>query len=174
MIMTAEERVSKAINQTPTQIVLGGETYNVAPSSAGTMAEVSAIVAQYPEFELSETLGGALAQAKDYDLVPDVLAALILGSRKMHKPAIEVKTEITRLLGFIPVKRKREVKIDGVTKFDQLRDVLRHDVPPSETQAALKILLVDNVETAFFFDCIIFLRGTSITRPTKMTAFGQA
>ena len=84
MSAEVQAKVADTIMQRPSEVRLGGKVYRVAPPSIGTLILVSDMISRLPEdtpTRKGREKEDILAVAKDFGLVPEILAALILGAR---------------------------------------------------------------------------------------------
>lgn len=91
---TIEEQVADTILQQPDEITIGGRTYPIGQPTPATLIMVSGLVSQLPEMDANadNILIEVLAKAKDCRIIGKVLAALILGAKRIkenHKIKVE-------------------------------------------------------------------------------------
>jgi hypothetical protein len=84
-----EKRASETILQKPFSVVVGKNTYEVAPPSVATLILVSEDVAKMPQINISksseEIVTTVLRTAKDCKFIGNILAILILGAKKAEQ-----------------------------------------------------------------------------------------
>ena len=85
---TIEQQVADTILQQPTdEITIGGRTYPIGQPTPATLIMVSGLVSQLPEIDpkSDNILVEVLAKAKDCRIIGKVLAALILGAKRIKE-----------------------------------------------------------------------------------------
>jgi hypothetical protein len=156
----AERKVSETILQKPEEIVIGGETYTVAPPTTATLILVSEEMAKLPDFAgigdentLFEQLTKALNIAKGCRVLGDVLATLVLGAKRL-------KETKKRFFGLVEGKT--------VDNKAALAEKILNELSPEEFHNIL-FKLLSKLQTAFFLSSINFLTETNQMRLTKPT-----
>lgn len=78
--MSVEKRVTDTILQTPFDVRVGGETYQVAPPSCAVLILVSEMISTM-QFKMDKeaVLNSVLKYAKDCRVIGDIVALIILG-----------------------------------------------------------------------------------------------
>ena len=85
---TIEQQVADTILQNPTdEIIIGGRTYPIGQPTPATLIMISGLVSQLPEMDANadNILIEVLAKAKDCRIIGKVLAALILGAKRIKE-----------------------------------------------------------------------------------------
>ena len=164
MSAEVQAKVADTIMQRPSEVRLGGKVYRVAPPSIGTLILVSDMISRLPE-ETPTRKGrekeDILAVAKDFELVPEILAALILGAKEINYTG----------KNFLVAKHRER-------KYNRLVGKLRDTASPEEV-AEVIIPMLDSLQLKDFFVVTTFLQGINLTKPTKVeteteaTASGQ-
>lgn len=149
---TVETRVSREILQEPSEVNIGGKTYEVAPPSIGTLMKVSGLISKMPMVDTNadDAISEALRIAKDCGIVADVFATIILGAKKPCRGVF------ARL---ISVKQSIEYK--------KLRNAILYDKTPKELSEILTDILVNRMDVGFFLGISTSLSGINMTKPTK-------
>lgn len=172
---TTEERVAQTILQQPMVIHVGDNDYSVAPPSTATLILVSAAVSRLPILELNpeKIVQGVLHNAKDCEVVGEIIATLILGAKHVNDPVkTKRKCRCSILFGLIHYNRNKKVR---ETKREQLSRELLENLTPRELQDNLAKILA-TMQIGDFFGLTTFLNEINQTRPTKVvepTAPGQ-
>jgi hypothetical protein len=161
-----EQRTAETILQKPEEVVIGGETYTVAPPSTATLILASEAIAQLPVVELDRenVVSESLYIAKDCRILGDIVAILILGAKRLKETKITVKKRFCGL-----VKERKEVAVDSKAI---LSEKILNELSPQQINTLLSGMLA-KMETAFFFGTIIFLTDINLTKATKTTVSGQ-
>lgn len=164
MSTSVQAKVADTIMQKQLEVKLGGRIYRVAPPSIGTLILVSDMISQLPE-ETPTRKGrekeDILAIAKDFGLVHEIMAILILGAKEINYAGKNL---------FVARHRKK--------KYSRLVNKLRDTVSPEEA-ARVIIPMLDSLQLKDFFVVTTFLQGINLTKPTKVeteteaTASGQ-
>lgn len=155
-----EERVSETILQKPFAITLGGKKYKVQPPTIGTIIEASAMVSTGKVSEHSMNILDAgeetLRLAKDYKILPKVIALFILGIKKAY------------------------ITLPFIGRCDIRLRILAWEInrvaTPEELAKAIAAIY-GNMDAAFFLGIIDSLNAINQTRPTtgiETTALGQS
>lgn len=165
-----EQKVAETILQDDQTILIDGVSYKVAPPTTGTLIMASAELAKAPEVTKSrkneDILRWSLSNAKDCGFLGDVVAILILGSKRLKK---EEKRVSKKFFGLI----KKEEVID-IKK--ELSDKLLDDLTNNQLYD-LAITLLERMEVGSFFGLTTFLVEINLLRPkvgaTQTPQFGQ-
>ena len=173
MKKTIQSKVADTILQKPIEIEIGEKTYTVAPVSAATLIEVSALASRMPQvvlnLSLEERINEVLRVARHCAIEGDILAMLILGAGN----TIETKTIKTkRFFGLIT--KEQEITVD-------LQAALAKEIlfmPPSEIKnKTIGLLTSFGKEISDFFVLTTSLIEINLTNPTRevveMTASGR-
>lgn len=177
-----QERVAETMLEVPTTVKIGERTYDVASPTFGTLEIVSAKLAEVPDIgDMSgvSSEGRAvtmLRKAREFGILPDLLAVLILGSKHIRDKEKVVKTvRKGGLPGFFGAKEKVE---EEVSIYERLKQEIRDEVSPAQ-MAEVVPFLIGSLQLTDFFVLTTFLREISVTEPTvkvvkKATARGQS
>lgn len=174
-IMTKKEniqgRVAETMMQVPATVKIGGRTYEVAPPSFGTLELVSAKLAEVPDIgdlgSLSSTDKAVtmLRKAKDFGVLPDLLAILILGSKHIRdNEKVAQRRRKRGLLGFFGATEEVAVETSAL---DRLTTEIRDEVSPAQ-MAELVPFLIGSLQLTDFFVLTTFLREITVAEPTKV------
>ena len=151
-MQTTEQKTAATMLQQPTQIILGGERYEVKPPTLATLMEVSAIVSQMPRVDpKASVVDVVLGQAKDFKMIGKLFALLILG----YEEAMQT------------VKAHWWDKRPFATRGELLGTVIMLHATPKEAQEAM-IQVLQEMDLSSFFALTTFLGGLNVTRPTKV------
>ena len=179
---TIQEKVAETMLQVPATIKIGDRTYNVAPPSFGTLELVSARLAELPDIgdlrkvPSNDKAVAMLQRAKDYGILPDLLAILILGSK--HIRDNEVVVEIKRKRGLSGFFGAKDEITTTVSVRERLIREIRDEVSPAQMSDIIPFL-ISNLQLTDFFVLTTFLREISVAAPTaevvkKTTARGRS
>lgn len=158
---TFESQTADTLLQRVQSITLGGVEYLVAPPTLATLVLVSEEVSYLPKGALrsESALVDTLREARNYRTLADIVAILILGAKRLT-----VEEEYTtKVLGFIPRKRKRMVDMKARIAEAMMNIELK------ELLGAVTILL-QMMQTEHFFAIATFLQSVNMTKPTKVAA----
>ena len=163
---TIESRVAATIlERTVSTLEIEGVTYNIAPPTIGTLILASEIVSFFPQIDDvddKQRIFMALFKAKDFKMLADLAAVLILGSKRLTEER-EVTVEKRLLFGLI--KRKHRVKQTVDLRAELAKKIL-DNVRPSVLFEVIVKRLRDN-EIMTFFAITTSLNAANILKPTK-------
>lgn len=163
---TIESRVAATIlERTVSTLEIEGVTYNIAPPTIGTLILASEIVSFFPQIDDvddKQRIFMALFKAKDFKMLADLAAVLILGSKRLTEER-EVTVEKRHLFGLI--KRKHRVKQTVDLRVELAKKIL-DNVRPSVLFEVIVKRLRDN-EIMTFFAITTSLNAANILKPTK-------
>lgn len=164
-LTTIESRVAATIlERSVGTLEIEGVVYNIAPPTLGTLILASEIVSQLPEaqeVEDKQRIFAALFTAKDYKLLADLAAVLILGAKHQTEER-EVKTVKRSFFGLV----KRTVKHKEIVDLRQeLAQKILLNVRPSTLFSVIIQRLRDN-EVMTFFAITTSLNAANILKPT--------
>jgi hypothetical protein len=188
MEKTIETRVAETILQQKKKIAVGDEIYEVAPPSLATLILASEAISMIPgnvpsdirrsvldnvklnpDVEVRETL----CMAKDYRILGDIIAILILGAKNLKGTR---KITKKRFGGII-----KEERVEVVDNKAILSEKILHELSPEQVNDLLSELL-NHLRTGFFLSTSIFLTEINIiqktrkkekTGKTRTTVFGR-
>jgi len=165
-INTIESRVAATILQrTVGTLEIEGVKYDIAPPTLGTLILASEIVSVFPqigEVEDKQRIFTALFKAKDFKMLADLAAVLILGSKRLSEER-EVTVVKRRFFGLFKCKRKVKQTIDLRAELAQK---ILDNVRPSVLFEVIIQRLRDN-EVMTFFAITTSLSAANILKPTK-------
>lgn len=163
---TIESRVAATIlERSVGTLEIEGVKYDIAPPTLGTLILASEIVSVFPEVadvEDKQRLFKALFMAKDYKMLAELAAVLILGAKHLSE---ERDVTVVKRSFFGLIKRKRIVK----QTFDlraELAEKILLNVRPSVLFDVIVKRLRDN-EIMTFFAITTSLNAANILKPTK-------
>lgn len=149
MRKTIESKTASTILQKKRELIIGQRTYQVAPPTVRTLIDASALIAQLPQTSMDpdNAMVDSLNIAKDCAVLGDILAILILGSRKEQ-------FFIDRV--FNTAKRTS----------DRLARKLLDSLSPAELNNAIAEVL-EGMEIADFFALTTFLIDINLLKATR-------
>lgn len=166
-----EQRVAETMMEVPATVTVGGRAYDVAPPTFGTLELVSALLAKVPDIgDLAKApndmkAAAMLQRARDFGVLPEILATLILGSKHIRdKEKVAEKRRKRGLLGLFGVKETVEKEISVA---DRLAQEIRDEVSPYQ-MSELVPYLIGSLQLSDFFVLTTFLRGINTAEPTKV------
>lgn len=157
---SVQEKVADAILQKPSSIILGGREFFVPSPTYGTLIAVSAIIGKAPyskEIDDNTTVADTIARVSAESYAPEVLATLIMGAKKLNETDGLFKNF------------KKALKIDTNAEYKRLVGFITNEVTVSEIDMALTSIFTSQMDLAFFLKTTHFLKGMSMTNPTKET-----
>lgn len=152
-----ETQTSQLLNDTPTTIVVGGATYQIAPPTFANLAKISSEIAQLDigSIDPAQLAEGVLREARHGYRLARIIAT-----------AIEETERPTRLQH---LWRKLRQRITRTTLADRIYQTA---TPSEATQAFAEIL--QTLQLGDFFAFTTFLSGARITRATKVESETEA
>lgn len=163
---TIESRVAATIlERTVSTLEIDGVTYNIAPPTIGTLILASEIVSFFPQIDTvddKQRIFMALFKAKDFKMLSDLAAVLILGSKRLTEER-EVTVEKRHLFGLI--KRKHRVKQTVDLRAELAKKILDNVRPSVLFEVIVKRLRDNDIMT--FFAITTSLNAANILKPTK-------
>lgn len=158
---TIETQVANAILEKPFEVSIAGSTHLVPPPTIATLIEVSGLISQMPEVDLtaiseSQIIYEVLAKAPKCRVIGDILAVLILG-HKGAKPY--TKEESTGRLW----PRTRLVEYNP--RRDLAQAIIEDETPRKISDAIVEILL--RMEGRDFFAITTSLYEINLLKATK-------
>ncbi|WP_424777623.1 hypothetical protein [Porphyromonas endodontalis] len=152
-----ETQTNKLLNDTPTTIVVGGATYQIAPPTFANLARISSEIAQLEmgTIDPAQLAEGVLREARHGYQLARIIATAI---EETERP-----TRLQRLW------RKLRERITRTTLTDR---IYRTATPSEATQAFAEIL--QTLQLGDFFTFTTFLSGARITRATKVESETEA
>ena len=152
-----ETQTNKLLNDTPTTIVVGGATYQIAPPTFANLAKISSEIAQLEmgTIDPAQLAEGVLREARHGYQLARIIATAI---EETERP-----TRLQRLW------RKLRERITRTTLTDR---IYRTATPSEATQAFAEIL--QTLQLGDFFAFTTFLSGARITRATKVESETEA
>lgn len=148
---TTERKVEETILQTPKVIRVGDREYEVRPPTLGTLYMVSSIVSEIPEISESKDTAAVVGSAVCARDIAKVIAVLVTGSRAAGGGRI----------GSFLRRALRSSRVDALTE-----DIMNGCTPREALGILVEILGSSQLQD--FFALTTFLRGASLTRPTKV------
>lgn len=146
-----ETQTSNLLNDTPTTIVIGGVTYQIAPPTFANLARISSEIAQLEigTIDPAQLAEGVLREARHGYQLARIIAT-----------AIE---ETERTTWYQRMWRRLRQRITRTTLADRIYQTA---TPSEATQAFSEIL--QTLQLGDFFAITTFLSGARITRATKV------
>lgn len=150
--MNIEKQVANAILQKDIEIVLGSRKIKVPRPTLGTMIEVSRMISEFGISEVKTDLQNALSEtlrvAKDSDALADILALLILGTKKA----------VSRIKIF-------GISITIKDRQKRLKKEILENLSPKPIAEAIAAIMGE-MECGFFLSIITILKQGNILKPT--------
>ena len=150
--MNIEKQVANAILQKDIEIVLGSRKIKVPRPTLGTMIEVRRMIAEFGISDVKTDLQNALSEtlrvAKDSDKLADILALLILGTKKTISRI--------KIFGISITLRDRQKRLK--------KEILENLSPKPIAEAIAAIM--SEMECGFFLSIITILKQGNILTPT--------
>lgn len=150
--MNIEKQVANAILQKDIEIVLGSRKIKVPRPTLGTMIEVSRMISEFGISEVKTDLQNALSEtlrvAKDSDKLADILALLILGTKKA----------VSRIKIF-------GISITIKDRQKRLKKEILENLSPKPIAEAIAAIMGE-MECGFFLSIITILKQGNILKPT--------
>jgi hypothetical protein len=150
--MNIEKQVANAILQKDIEIVLGSRKIKVPRPTLGTMIEVSRMISEFSISEVKTDLQNALSEtlrvAKDSDALADILALLILGTKKA----------VSRIKIF-------GISITIKDRQKRLKKEILENLSPKPIAEAIAAIMGE-MECGFFLSIITILKQGNILKPT--------
>lgn len=173
MTKTIEQKVAEAVLQKPKEIVISDRTFSVAPPTVATLLLVSEYISLLPQITLNKEriVEEVLYIAKDCRVIGDILATLILGSKRLEEAVIVKKNRKNRFFRFL--KKTKTQTIDRKTELSQW---LLEELAPAQLYKIFFELIKD-FQLGDFFGLTTFLTDINLLHQTKVvnetTASGQ-
>lgn len=160
MSRTIESKVAQTILQHPEEIEICGEVFQVIPPTVATIIEMSAAISELPHEELDKNniVAESLFIAKDCEVLGDVAAILILGSKGL----VEKRKIITKKF-FGLIKEEFEVEINHKAI---LAKKLLDSLSPSKLNELI-VRLSQKIEYSDFFALTTFLMEINMLKQTR-------
>lgn len=150
--MNIEKQVANAILQKDIEIVIGSRKVKVPRPTLGTMIEVSRMISEFGISEVKTDLQNALSEtlrvAKDSDALADILALLILGTKKA----------VSRIKIF-------GISITIKDRQKRLKKEILENLSPKPIAEAIAAIMGE-MECGFFLSIITILKQGNILKPT--------
>lgn len=170
MAKTIESEVAKTILQKPNKVVIGKETYLVAPPTTATLILMSEAIAELPDIRMDgdNLMFEALAVAKDCRAIGDVLAILILGANNLEEQIAECKIRQKKICFGLITKTEEYQETKVVDRKAELSKKILMHMSPQKINELLNTLL-GGMQIAFFFATTTSLIEVNLLRRTKKT-----
>lgn len=150
--MNIERQVANAILQKDIEIVIGSRKVKVPRPTLGTMIEVSRMISEFGISDVKTDLQNALSEtlrvAKDSDALADILALLILGTKKA----------VSRIKIF-------GISITIKDRQKRLKKEILENLSPKPIAEAIAAIMGE-MECGFFLSIITILKQGNILKPT--------
>jgi hypothetical protein len=150
--MNIEKQVANAILQKDIEIVIGSRKVKVPRPTLGTMIEVSRMISEFGISDVKTDLQNALSEtlrvAKDSDALADILALLILGTKKA----------VSRIKIF-------GISITIKDRQKRLKKEILENLSPKPIAEAIAAIMGE-MECGFFLSIITILKQGNILKPT--------
>ena len=149
-----ETQTSNLLNDTPTTIVIGGATYQIAPPTFANLARISSEIAQLE-----------IGTIDPEHLAEDVIREARHGYQLARIIATAIE-ETERKTWYERLWDKLRQRITRTTRTTLTDRIYRTATPSEATQAFAEIL--QTLQLGDFFAFTTFLSGARITRATKV------
>lgn len=150
---TLESKTAQTVLQQPSEVVIGGHTYTVAPPTTATLIRVSELVSQLPSLKLDgdQLVAECLGVAQDCRVLGDIAAVLVLGAPR-HQ------SSLCGIWGLRMAREKRR------------REALAREILETATPAELNRMVakaLSGMDLGDFFALTTFLLEVNILRRTR-------
>lgn len=178
---TIEQSVADAILQHRSSIEIDGKAYEIASPTPATLILVSALISTLPRIEKNpkDILQEVLRTAKDYSIIGEIAAILILGAKRVEEKCIVETDEfiIKKVFSWRKLKYKSVAKKTAkeVLEKDALSHALLYNCNIDVISKIIATRLKD-MQVSSFFAVTTSLYEVNLISPTKeveMTASGQ-
>ena len=160
-----EQKAADTILQKKVEIKIGNKTYKVAPPTVGTLIMASGEIAKVPTAQPIKGANGevdilshVLSIAKDCDVIGEILAILILGTKNLTE-----MREITEKKYFGLIKKTKKVEIDR--KAELAKEIV-DNLSPKKLNETLGIIL-NTLQIGFFFATINSLAEINLLKKSN-------
>ncbi len=160
---TLEGQVADAILETPHIVSVGGQQYEVAPPSLGTLILVSKAVSALPAVRMDGTdvISQTLDIAQDCRPIAEACAIMVLGAKRLATG----ETERNDWLRFWRTNRK------GMQEKERLTERILTECTPRQL-SELAVELLSRMQIADFFGLTTSLLEVNLLRKTREVASG--
>lgn len=157
---TIESKTADTILERKKEVVIGDQTYEVAPPTMATLILVSELVAQLPQTKMDpeNILTETLRVAKDCAVLGDIIAVLILGEENINP-----ETKPARKHPWWDFLREPEAKTNPREELSA--KILKSLGPKRTKEIAVEIL--KGMEIADFFGLTTSLIEVNLTKMTR-------
>ena len=170
MAKTLEELVKATVLDEPIdEIEIDGETYPIGNPSIGTLMEVSALISKCPSIDAeaikndqSQAVYQVLHHAKDFRLLGEIAATLILGVKNIKQTAT-IERKASSFFGLFNRRIKEQVVVD---KRAELAEKICQNVSSTQFWELLMNRLKMQDVTSFFLT-ITTLAEANVLKATK-------
>ena len=178
---TIEQQVADTILQNPTdEITIGERAYPIGQPTPATLILVSGLVSQLPDMDANSdnVLAEVLVKAKDCRIIGKILAALILGAKRIKENRkIQVTAEYTEKRWSwkkfrTETIRHKEVSYEG--EYQYLSKQVLDECTTEQLRELITRRLLE-MQVADFFALTTSLSAINLLKRTKEveTAFGD-
>lgn len=178
---TIEQSVADAILQHRSSIEVDGKAYEIASPTPATLILISSLISTLPRIEKNpkDILQEVLRVAKDYSIIGEIAAILILGAKRVEEKCIVETDEfiIEKVFSWRKLKYKSVAKkrIKEVLEKDALSHALLYNCSIDVISKIIATRLKD-MQVSSFFAVTTSLYEVNLISPTKeveTTASGQ-
>ena len=165
---TIEEKVGFTILESDKTVIIDGDTYNVAPPTTATLIMVSELVSKLPHIKMNSEmlLEECLANAKDFRIIGEIAAILILGAKRCKDTRKIRENKGKRLFrDAINLCCKNASSVKQSTE-KQLSNRILMSMSPKDL-SGLIMKLLGGMQIADFFGITAFLTEVNLLRATK-------
>lgn len=165
---TIEEKVGSTILESDKTVIIDGETYNVAPPTTATLIMVSELVSKLPRIKMNSEilLEECLANAKDFRIIGEIAAILILGAKHYKETKKTRENKGKRLFRDATNLFCKDVSNVKQSTEKQLSNRILMSMSPRDL-SGLIMKLLGGMQIADFFGITAFLTEVNLLRATK-------
>ena len=151
-----ESKAASTVLQNQFKVRVGTEVYRVAPPTLSTLIRVSELIAKLPKEENKDILVWSLENAKQAEVIGDIVATIVLGANNLDE-------EVARTKSFLGFRYKKKVSL-----YKEIKEqTTRMEYGP--LSSLLVGLFKEGLDVDAFFFLTTFLRGQNILKRTKKT-----
>lgn len=163
---TIESRVADTILENPvSKVTIDGTDYDIAPPTIATLILISKYISQLPIVEKvkgAAVVNSVLHHAKDFSLLGDIAAVMILGANNLtEKRTITITNK--KWFGLRKTKEERTVTVDAKSI---LADKILKTMSPTELQN-LVMSRINDLDIPSFFVLTTSLTEANLLKPTR-------
>lgn len=173
MMRSVENKIANTILEFPIgEIEIDDVVYPIAPPSLATLILVSSIVSEIPKVdgETDDITSEVLRVAKDFKIIGDIAAVVILGAERVkEKHIVRVKRFETKRTFSVFKMRKVLKRVERIEEKEE-RVALAEKISDKCSSSLINKMIVkrlENMEISDFFGLITSLRDVNLLKPTR-------